>query len=83
MTSTEKIWTAEASMQYPKQWVVLVDIENDRKTHKVMGVVHLVTPDKKEAYEKAKSLKGVMGKTMVIEGFDDTPQIGGLPLWNQ
>lgn len=82
MTSGEKIWTAEASIQYPKQWIVFVHLENDQHTRKTMGIVHLVTPNKKEAYEKAKALKGVMGKTMVIEGFDDTPQIGGLSSWN-
>ena len=81
MISTKKIWAGDAKMQYPKQWIVLVHLEDDYKTHKVMGIVHTVTPNKKDAYEKARALENVMGRTMVIEGFNDTPQIGGLSLW--
>jgi len=46
-----------------------------------MGFVHFVTPDKKEAYEKAIALGESMGNTVVIEGFDDTPQISSV--WSQ
>ena len=83
MTTTKKIWSGEAIHQYPKQWVVLVEMEYDNETHKHMGVVYYVTSEKKEAYAKSKSLGDTMGKKMVVEGFNDTPQIGGLSLWNQ
>ncbi|MCL2387262.1 MAG: hypothetical protein FWC89_06890 [Defluviitaleaceae bacterium] len=83
MANLEKIWTSEAKMQYPKQWIVMVNLEDDCQTNKVMGYVHVVTPSQKEAYKKAKELEDIMGRTVVIEGFDDTPQIGGLTLWRE
>ena len=83
MITTKKIWSEEAYMLYPKQWIVFVEMEDDPNTHKKMGIVHFVTQDKNEAYEKAMSLGSAMGKTGVMEGFNDTPQIGGLSLWNQ
>jgi len=83
MTTTKKIWSEEAYMQYPKQWIVFVEMEYDHETHKHMGIVHFVTPNKKEAYAEAKALGDTMGKTGVMEGFNDAPQIGGLSLWNQ
>ena len=80
MTTTEKIWSAKVAMQYPKQWIVMVEMECDPKTNKYMGIVHYVTNDKKEAYEKSRELGKSMGKKVVIEGFNDTPQIGGFPI---
>jgi hypothetical protein len=79
----EKIWSGKAATMYPKQWIVFVNMEYDKKTHKNMGIVHFTTSDKKEAYAKAKALGDTMGNTMVIEGFNDTPQIGGLSLWSK
>lgn len=78
----ERIWSEEAMMKYPKQWIVMVNIIDDRKTHKAMGEVYLVTPNQDEAYEKAIALGDSLGQKMVIEGFNDTPQIGGLYLWD-
>jgi len=46
-----------------------------------MGEVHFVTPDKKKAYAEAIAVHGNMGKTMVVEGFDDTPDF--LYSWNK
>jgi len=37
-----------------------------------------VTPIKTDAYVKAIELGDSMGETMVVEGFNDSPQIGGL-----
>ena len=76
----ERLWAGDASMKYPKQWVVLVNMSYERDTHKHMGDVYLVTPDVDEAYAKAIALGDSMGKNMVVEGFDDTPQIGGIKL---
>jgi len=83
MTTTKKIWSGDAIHQHPKQWIVFVEMEYDPETYKHMGIIHFVTPDKKEAYAKSKALGDTMGKKMVIEGFNDTPQIGGLSLWSQ
>lgn len=79
----ERLWCSEASMKYPKQWVILVNMEDDPKTHKGYGDVFLVTPDKDEAYDKAVALGDSMGRRMVVEGFNDTPQIGGFELCSQ
>ena len=79
----ERLWYGEASMKYPKQWIVMVNIEDEPKTNKGYGDIYLVTPDKKEAYDKIKEIGDSMGDSMVIEGFDDTPQIGGLEICYQ
>jgi len=78
----ERMWSGEAEMKYPKQWIVMVNLITEPK-NKVVGDVLLVTPDKDEAYAKAKELGESMGRKVVFEGFNDTPQIGGLELWCQ
>ena len=83
MTANKKIWSEEAYMKYPKQWIVFVEMECDPETHKYMGVVHFVTNSKDEAYEAERALGRSRGKSVVIEGFNDTPQIGGLSLWRR
>ena len=83
MTKLNKIWSEEAYMQYPKQWIVFVEMECDPETHKYMGIVHLVTDSKDEAYETEMALGRSRGNSAVMEGFNDTPQIGGLSLWGQ
>jgi len=77
---SNRMWSEEAVKKYPKQWIVFVNVECDPETHKYMGVVYFVTHDKNEAYEKAIALGKSMGETAVMEGFNDTPQIGGLSL---
>jgi hypothetical protein len=78
---TERIWANEASIKYPKQWIVMTNLSWE-PTNKVYGNVYFVTSEKKEAYQKLKELKASesMGKVMVVPGFDDTPQIGGLEI---
>jgi len=83
MTKTNKIWSEEAYMQYPKQWILFVEMEYDPETYKYMGLVHLVTDSKDEAYETERALGRSRGNSAVMEGFNDTPQIGGLSLWGQ
>jgi len=78
MVNTQKIWSEEVHMKYPKQWIVLTEVEYDTKTCKHIGVVYLVTHSKQKAYEVARELGGGAGGNMVVEGFDDTPYIGGL-----
>ncbi|MCL2088024.1 MAG: hypothetical protein FWH14_00940 [Oscillospiraceae bacterium] len=79
----ERLWSGEASMKYPKQWIVMVNIEDEPNTNKVIGDIFLVTPDKDEAFTRSKLLGYSMGRKYVFEGFNDTPQIGGLELWCQ
>ena len=78
MTTTKKIWSGEATHLYPKQWIVFTEMEYDPETHKHVGIVYAVTPDKAEAYAIAKTLGDSRGKTGVMEGFNDKPYIGGL-----
>ena len=78
----ERMWTEDAKMKYPKQWIVLVNA-NREKGNKVVGDVFLVTDDVDEAYDKAIALGDSMGNNIVIEGFNDTRRLGGLGLWRQ
>jgi len=79
----ERLWSETAFMKYPKQWIVMVNIEDEPKTNKTIGDVFLVTPDEDEAYAKCKALGNSMGRNLVFEGFNDTPQIGGLEICYQ
>jgi len=79
----ERMWSGDASMKYPKQWIVMVNIEDEPKTNKTIGDIYLVTPNADEAYAKVEELGDSMGENFVFEGFNDTPQIGGLRLWSQ
>ncbi|MDR0248120.1 MAG: hypothetical protein LBI44_00430 [Oscillospiraceae bacterium] len=80
----ERMWVLEASMKYPKQWLVAVNTSWE-PDNKVMGDIFLVTPSKDEAYDKAMALQngGEMGDIMVMEGYDDTPQIGSFAICSQ
>ena len=79
----ERLWYGEAKMKYPKQWIVMVNIEDEPNTNKTFGDIILITPDKKEAYAKAKEIGDSMGGKLVFEGFNDTPQIGGFEICYQ
>ena len=78
----ERLWTGDARMKYPKQWIVLVNITKE-PGNKSFGDVYLVTSDKKKAYATAKSLGESMGEYTVFAGYDDTPQIGGFTVCSQ
>jgi hypothetical protein len=80
----ERMWVAEAKMKYPKQWLVAVNLVWE-PNNKVIGDIFLVTPDEDEARSKLRELRksGSMGKVMVLEGYNDAPQIGGLWVCNQ
>ncbi|MCL2048966.1 MAG: hypothetical protein FWG87_09585 [Defluviitaleaceae bacterium] len=82
---TEKLWCEDVAMMYPRQWVVLADMEDEPKTFKAFGAVYFVTPNKNEAYDVCRELRNTNGMdyAMIVEGFNDTPQIGGLELWSQ
>jgi len=82
MADMERMWRADAKKKYPKQWIVMVNLSSDQN-NKTFGDIYLVTSDRNEAYNIAKKIGDTMGKKMVIEGFNDTPQIGGLYLCTQ
>ena len=78
----EKLWTGDARMKYPKQWIVMVNLEDNRETHKTMGEVHLVTLDEDEAYDTAIALGDSMGENMVIRGHNPVQsELGGFEIW--
>jgi hypothetical protein len=79
----ERLWYGDAKMKYPKQWIVMVNIEDEPKTNKAFGDIFLVTANADEAYAKAEELGDSMGESFVFEGFNNTPQIGGLELCSQ
>ena len=76
MADMERMWRAEAKKKYPKQWIVMVNLSSEQN-NKTFGDVFFVTPNRGEAYATAKALGDTMGRKMVIEGFNDTPRIGG------
>jgi len=82
MAEMERMWSAEAKKKYPMQWIVMVNLGWEPH-NKAIGDVYFVSESKKEAYDTAKALGDTMGKKTVIEGFNDTPQIGGLYLCTQ
>ena len=74
----ERMWLDEAVMKYPKQYFVAVNV--DWSDNKLFGDIYEVFSDFNEALAQKRELQktGNLGKTTVMEGFDDTPQIGGL-----
>jgi uncharacterized protein YfaP (DUF2135 family) len=81
----ERMWTQEAAHKYPKQWLVAVNLVWEQPGNRLIGDIFMVTPNKDEAYRKEMELinSGDMGEVTVVEGYDDTPQIGGLTICSQ
>ena len=80
----ERMWSSEAKMKYPKQWILMVNITDEPITNKTFGDVYLITPDREDAYAKAIALGDSMGGKLIVEGIDDTQRyVGGLELWDQ
>ena len=77
----EKILWSEAKMKYPEQWIVMVNLEDDKETRRTIGEIYLVTSDEDEAYDKAIALGDSMGKNMVIRGHNPYQSELGV-LWN-
>ena len=82
MDNTEKLFTGDVKMMYPKKWIVMTDLEDRSNHYSVIGIVHYVSSDEEDA---RKVLREIINgdkpnRAMIIEGFNDTPQIGGL--WN-
>ena len=80
----ERMWVGETKMKHPKKWVVVVNLSWE-PNNKVFGDILLVTANEEEAHMKVRELRktGSMGKVMVVEGFNDSPQMGGFVICNQ
>lgn len=77
----ERLWCSEVEMLYPRKWIVMVNCDWEPHS-RLYGEIYLITDDKEEARRVGKELKlgGKMGRVSVFEGFNDTPQIGGLEI---
>lgn len=71
-------WTQEVMMQYPDKWIVVANLEYNEQEHKYYGEVHGVYDADIAAYAAKRELGRSAGKTMVIEGYNTSPQVGGL-----
>ena len=85
MAVAEKLFTGDVMMMYPKQWIVMVDLETQSNPYKVTGVVHYVSPDEDDARKVLRAIRADKdaSRSCIIEGWNDTPQIGGLELWSR
>jgi hypothetical protein len=81
----ERMWVQTAAHKYPKQWLVAVNLVCEQPGNRLIGDIFMVTDDEDEAYDKVMELRerGEMGEVMVVDGYDDTPQIGGLTICSQ
>ncbi|MCL2086846.1 MAG: hypothetical protein FWH05_04540 [Oscillospiraceae bacterium] len=74
----ERMSLGAISMKYPKKWVIAVNVAWEE--NRLCGEVYKILEDSKEAIRIEKELdnKGEMGRVAAVEGYDDTPRIGGL-----
>jgi hypothetical protein len=85
MAVAEKIFTGDVKMMYPKQWIVMIDLEHENNPYKVMGIVHYVSPNEEDARKVLRAVRAdeSSSRACIIEGWNDAPQIGGLELWSR
>jgi len=76
----QRVPFVDLPMMYPKQWILLVNLQKEPTRHCSSGEVYWVSEQKDEIHAERRRLGDAMGRTMIVEGFDDTPRIGGL-LW--
>lgn len=74
----ERVLSIEAEHKFPKKFVLLVNMKKEPGRHCSSGQVYWVADSKDEIHAKRRNLGDEQGKTMVVWGFDDAPQIGGL-----
>jgi len=75
----ERVWVSEITMAYPRKFIIFVNTDwADDGSGKMMGDFYDVKDTYEEALELEKSLEDSMAKISIFEGFDDSPQIGGL-----
>ena len=76
--SMERVLYTDVKMMYPKKWILLVNMKKAEGKHCSSGEIYWVSDSRNEIFEKAMEIKDDFDRTMVVEGFDDTPRIGGL-----
>ena len=74
----ERVLFTEVPMMYPKKWILLVNLWKEKERRCSSGEVYWVADNKMEIFNKAMEIGDELGRTMMVEGFDDTPQIGWL-----
>ena len=75
----ERVWGLEIAMKFPRKFIILVNADwADDGSGKMMGDFYDVKDTHDEALILKKSLGDSMGDVSIVEGFDDSPQIGGL-----
>ncbi len=88
VTVIEKEQLGQISLDYPRKWIVVYDIEDRTKyiidedgmfpLKSSWGMVYGVYDTSDEAFAVWNSLDSSYGRTFVQEGFDDRPQMEGL-----
>ena len=74
----ERLWTSEVCHRFPKKWIVMVNLEWDATgRNKLVGFIHSVVDTWEEARTIVNTLDNSKGDVAIMEGFDDTPHVGG------
>ncbi|MCL1999117.1 MAG: hypothetical protein FWG65_10165 [Turicibacter sp.] len=75
----EKVWIGDVFAQYPGQWVVMTDLNwaYDGLNRK-LGYIYGVYKTWEAAREVMLELEKTMSDVAIVEGYDETPHIGGL-----
>jgi len=78
----ERVWMGEARMSYPKQWIIAVNAEME-KYNKLCAEVYKVVDTLDEALSLRNNLEAeqTWGRVVITKGFDDTPRIGGIRIY--
>ncbi|MDR2167128.1 MAG: hypothetical protein LBE35_04670 [Clostridiales bacterium] len=75
----ERIWINKAIMMFPQKWIVMVNEGWDGTGRNMsFGEIYAVTDTRDEAREIIKSLDDGFENVSIVEGYDPTPQIGGV-----
>ena len=74
----QRVLATEVTMMYPKQWILLVNSRKEPERHCPSGEIYLISDSRDEIHTERCKIGNTLGDTLVVEGFDDTPRIGGL-----
>ncbi|MDR1687376.1 MAG: hypothetical protein LBS21_02035 [Clostridiales bacterium] len=77
MERNKEVLVGETELKYERKWIVFSHVRN-RNDYRLVGVVEAIFDTWEEAYDFRDTLGDAKGKTLVGEGFDPRPQIGGL-----
>jgi hypothetical protein len=79
MLELEKV--GDIRVRYPKQWIVITNLEwAEGEASCTIGLFHSAHDDRDIARAIRKGLPADAKETMVTEGFNDSPEIGGVML---